>query len=322
MAGQGQVKQFRIREAEKREDRARGLEKPEARSRIVLLPELYSPPRVSRWTLLFYLLVSLVLYYGWKLHEAGLITPKYGLGYALGIAGGGMMFLIGLYPIRKRSRTLQRFISTKYWFKAHMALGVLGPVFALIHTDFKLGSVNSRVVLFSTLLVAGSGFFGLYIYTRIHCSLHNRRLRLEELKAKYERNTESLVSFFRYAPSLQEKLLEIEKVIMTPPLTVRESFFRLLTIGARIRWTEFALLWRLRKVLKRKAKREGWSWSQKRRVGKTAKKYIVAHLNAAIKIAEFSFYERLFSLWHLFHVPLYFLLILTAIVHVVAVHLF
>jgi len=40
------------------------------------------------------------------------------------------------------------------------------------------------------------------------------------------------------------------------------------------------------------------------------------------RVAQLSFYERLFSLWHLFHLPLFILLVISALVHVLAVHMF
>jgi hypothetical protein len=38
--------------------------------------------------------------------------------------------------------------------------------------------------------------------------------------------------------------------------------------------------------------------------------------------ATLGVYERLFALWHVLHVPLFILLVITAIIHVVAVHLY
>jgi hypothetical protein len=40
------------------------------------------------------------------------------------------------------------------------------------------------------------------------------------------------------------------------------------------------------------------------------------------KAAAFAFYERHFRLWHVFHVPLLFLLVIAAIIHIFAAHFF
>jgi hypothetical protein len=47
-----------------------------------------------------------------------------------------------------------------------------------------------------------------------------------------------------------------------------------------------------------------------------------AYVAALVKEAQFSAYERLFSLWHALHIPLFVMLLLTGILHVVAVHLY
>jgi hypothetical protein len=39
-------------------------------------------------------------------------------------------------------------------------------------------------------------------------------------------------------------------------------------------------------------------------------------------VAGFSVYERVFALWHAFHLPLCFLLFAAAFVHVIAAHLY
>jgi hypothetical protein len=46
------------------------------------------------------------------------------------------------------------------------------------------------------------------------------------------------------------------------------------------------------------------------------------HLAAVRKAAAFEFYDRLFGLWHVLHLPLFIILIFAAGIHVVAAHLF
>ena len=40
------------------------------------------------------------------------------------------------------------------------------------------------------------------------------------------------------------------------------------------------------------------------------------------RVAQFSFYERLFALWHVFHLPIFFMMVISALVHVLAVHMY
>jgi hypothetical protein len=62
--------------------------------------------------------------------------------------------------------------------------------------------------------------------------------------------------------------------------------------------------------------------AQKERFERVAFDYISRRLRATRDVAEFRVYERLFSVWHVLHVPLFLILIAAGIVHVVAVHLY
>ena len=49
---------------------------------------------------------------------------------------------------------------------------------------------------------------------------------------------------------------------------------------------------------------------------------VTLHVTAVRKAAAFGFHERLLSLWHFLHVPLFFVLVVATIVHVFAAHFF
>src|SRR3990170_5465189 len=148
--------------------------------------DLYAPPATRFAALFGYLLVGVVLYAGWFLRDWEYLVAESGPGYYLGIAGGVMMALLLLYPLRKTARFMRNWGATKHWFRAHMVMGVMGPVLIMFHSNFHAGSMNSTVALVSMLLVAGSGFVGRHIYTRIHYGLYGRRMTLKELKTEVE----------------------------------------------------------------------------------------------------------------------------------------
>ena len=62
--------------------------------------------------------------------------------------------------------------------------------------------------------------------------------------------------------------------------------------------------------------------AQQHRIEKAALEYAARRIRASRQVAEFGIYERLFSLWHVLHLPLFFMLLVTGIVHVVAVHVY
>ena len=91
----------------------------------------------------FFSICALVIYLGWRLPTERYLTPDRGLGYVLGIVGGSMMVLLLLYSARKRIRWLRFLGPLSKWFEVHMALGVLGPILILFHSNFTLGATNS-----------------------------------------------------------------------------------------------------------------------------------------------------------------------------------
>ena len=82
-----------------------------------------------------------------------------------------------IYPASKRFRWTGFIGSIQGWFRAHMVLGVLGPMFMLFHANFSLGATNSNAALIAMLIVSGSGLVGRYFYTRIHLGLTWRASR-------------------------------------------------------------------------------------------------------------------------------------------------
>src|SRR6267142_675787 len=127
---------------------------------------------------------ALVLIIGSQLPVAHYMSPKSGLGYAIGIVGGSLILSQLLYAVRKRVRSLSFLGSVPKWFQTHMILGVVGPVCILLHCGFSLGATNSNIALFSMLTVSGSGIFGRYFYSKIHNVLYGRKATLSELQER------------------------------------------------------------------------------------------------------------------------------------------
>jgi hypothetical protein len=65
-----------------------------------------------------------------------------------------------------------------------------------------------------------------------------------------------------------------------------------------------------------------WTRRATRKRAAAVRRLLRLYFGAVNKAATLAFYERLLSLWHVLHVPLFILLVLTAIVHVIAVHLY
>jgi hypothetical protein len=277
-------------------------------------------PWLSTGKVLF-TIVCLVLYFGWSFPTERYISPKRGFGYALGIVGGSLMLLLLVYSLRKRWSWLRFLGSTPSWFRFHMVLGILGPLCILYHSNFSTGATNSNVALFCMLTVAGSGLVGRYIYARIHHGLYGRKLQLGELRESAESlRGQAGISFL---PELAARLDAAEQ-------QMSRAGARLSLLGVAkpviIAFVSLRLRWRLqayvRRALRASARANPVIASQRTRLRATARAYITRRLVATRRVAVFASYERLFSLWHTLHVPLIFLMIIAAVVHVIAVHVY
>jgi len=83
-----------------------------------------------------------------------------------------------------------------------------------------------------------------------------------------------------------------------------------------------ARLREIHRVLASAARERRWTREEVRARLGVAQRMLDDYLDALKDVAQFSVYERLFSLWHVLHVPFVYMLVICAIVHVVAVHMY
>ncbi len=268
-----------------------------------------------------YAAAGLTVWLGWLGRDERNIHAEHGLGYALGIAGGSLMLLLLLYTLRKRLRWLSRLGPTRHWFRAHMMLGIAGPVLVLYHCNFELGDLNSKVALFCTLLVACSGVVGRYLYAGFHNGLYGSRATLRELAGKLQESAAGGRTSMLVGP-LREELAALDQRVLTPPVTLAESLLRPWVIGWQTRRAYARLVDSTRRELLKRAMVSPAVDQHADALEETIRRYLRGHLAQVRQVARFSSFERLFALWHVVHVPFFLMMILTAIFHVFAVHLY
>lgn len=242
------------------------------------------------------------------------------LGYNLGLAGGIAILVIFLYPLRKRVRVLRSWGATKGWFALHMLLGIAAPLLILVHSRFQIGSLNAGVALACMLLVASSGLVGRFIYVRIHHGLYGTRVTLSELRAQAGLNEGELRSKLSFAPRVEQWLHAFEAKATARPRNFVHGLWRFFTLGIRARWTERRCIREFARVYRMHARSFGWDAGRQQRHLAGGSAFIARYVEGAQRVAQFARYERLFSLWHLLHVPLLWMMALSAVAHVVAVH--
>jgi len=268
---------------------------------------------------LFYLSVFVVIFLGWKNKEYSNLTPESGAGYWLGIIGGTLMLVLLLYPLRKKVRFLNIFGKIKYWFKLHMLFGVLGPVAILFHANFSLGSTNSNVAFFSMVIVASSGLVGRYFYAKIHHGLYGRKANLKELRESLKESKSKLGNHFTLTKKIVSKIKSSERLLLrNRNIIVATLLWPLIFIRTQL--TKRSLRKILNKTFLKASGERGWDKKMARSLSRDANSEIQPYIDGLYKMYGFRIFENLFSLWHLFHLPLFFALVITGIVHVIVVH--
>ncbi len=263
-----------------------------------------------------------VLALGWQQRDYRYITAESGWGYALGIIGGSLMLALLLYPARKRWRFMARLGRVRSWFQMHMVFGVWGPALILLHANFRLGSTNSAVALISMLLVAASGLIGRFIYTRTHYGMLGHKQALNALHDEKQRHLRAIAPMVENSPKMKEWFARLQQRIIPEDKGLPSALASVLTLGAQARRTQRLARREVRRIVRGVAKRQTWPRSRSRTFRRRANAEIRLYIDTVVKVAEFSFYERLFGLWHVLHLPLFILLIITGVFHVVAVHMY
>lgn len=270
----------------------------------------------------FVAIMALMLFVGWTNRNEQVWVPDHGLGYALGVVGGSLMLLLLLYPIQKRWMIFGRWLQVRHFFRLHMVFGLLGPVLILLHSNFHLASVNGRVALFSMLIVMFSGLVGRYIYRKIHHGLYGSRASFDDFRIESREVSDELSQILIKAQAVKERLVEFEKRIDNAPERFFPSmlFWTRARMNASLAYRSFRL--ELNRELNIESKDKGWDRQQVRERKHEARDLLKTHKKAFIRMLEFRFYERMFSLWHILHLPLFIMMVFTGFAHVYAVHVY
>jgi hypothetical protein len=269
---------------------------------------------------LVYLLLALLVWGTWRISLLGLFKSGDDTGYWLGVAGAVMMLVLLSYPLRKYMRFAHGWGNIRIWFWMHILLGVLGPLLILLHSNFQTGSLNAAVALYSMLVVAGSGVAGRFIFQRVNRGLHGEQTSLQELMRKAGMDRDDARSRLAFAPQVEQRLKDFEQRELQPGEGLQHLLRTVFWLPLLQLQTYRRCVRELDVLLPRMAKSQHWSPEDLKRRRRRARKMVGRYLDTVVRVAQFSSYSLLFSLWHVAHIPFVYVLVLTALVHVYAVH--
>lgn len=264
-------------------------------------------------TLIFTLLVAVVLGLGWQQRNEYWLTAESGWGYALGIIGGSLMLVLLLYPLRKHWKLTRNWFSIRHWFKMHMLFGILGPVLILFHSNFQLGSLNSNIALFSMLLVSGSGLVGRYAYQKIHRGLYGEQIEFSELKRAFEQGKKHYQKSDLIDENIRQQLTVVEARVVQRKI----PFFVAVSCYRKIKKIQKKVQLTSRNTAQRLLDKQ----DELILFTKEAK-HLLQGITQLKRMANYALYARVFSLWHVFHLPVFFMMLIAGVVHIFAVHIY
>jgi hypothetical protein len=287
-------------------------------------PQVKTEPKAksSLATFAFSAAVLATLAWAWSQREEQVIIPGEGIGYWIGIAGSLMMLILVLYPVRKAYAKNSRFGRIATWFKSHMVMGILGPTLVILHSNFEFKAVNSIAATITMLTVVASGIFGRFLYSKIHKGLYGAKSEAKALLSDAEAFKHAFGDDLGGAPDTLTELKGYETAILDKNMGLGESAKLMLSLGRLTRTNRKAHLSEMQAAIATRALREHWDDATYQQRLTAAREHLDLYNVAVRKAAGFKFYDRLFGWWHVLHMPLFFMLIIAAIVHVIAVHLY
>lgn len=229
-----------------------------------------------------------------------LLRPSGPIGQTLGMLGALAMLMPFLYMARKKLRWLKDVGSLRGWLELHLFCGVTGPVLVTLHTSFKFNGIISAAY-WAMVTVMLSGFVGRYLFVRIPRSIRGTELSRGELDAR----ADSLrVELAQSMPSMdllrRVDAFEHEVVPEAASLSFVNLFFGDVGLHRRLR--------RFARDLVSGGLDAGLAAEVAGLMGERA--------TLLRRIAYLQKTRTLFGVWHVFHLPLVYLLLVIVVAHV------
>lgn len=257
--------------------------------------------------------MAVLFVFGRIYYDERYYSPEEGIGYYLGLVGGSMMLVALAYTMFKYVAALRTRAVMRHWLTIHIFFGTAGPILVLIHSTFSIGSLNGGIALITMLLVFVSGVMGRFLYSKTHYGLGGQKARVKDLQ-------EALKLAGRKIKS--SRLEEFTESVLIHRDTLPHAIWELSSFGWRSRWLYFRLSENMRLHLNSMALEQNWDAASVRQKRQEFKKQLRSYIDTLEKVALFRVYERFFAFWRNAHVPLLYLLLMSGIVHVIAVHMY
>jgi hypothetical protein len=242
---------------------------------------------------------------GWSYYETPLrvrgyaplhatLKPSGSLAHPLGVAGIAMLVIPVIYAVRKRWRRLARAGSMRAWLEIHIFCGIVGPALVTLHTAFRFNGLIS-VAYWSMMAVMLSGFVGRHLYVRMPRTIRGVELSHEDIRGRIQDLTDQLLQATKNA-GLTGRVRAVDQEL---------EIERERPVGS----------WRTRQRL-RHLRHELRAAGVSREMASDITSTLAERAQLLRRLSQLNRSRRLFSLWHVFHQPLVYLMFAIAALHV------
>lgn len=222
-------------------------------------------------------------------------------GIVYGITGASLMVLMLAYSLRRRWSRLRNWAALRYWLDLHIFCGVVGPLFIVLHSSFKVQGLVA-LSFWSMVAVAMSGVLGRYLYLQIPRAASGDRMTLTEIEKERRRLAEELLD----EESISEEDLAPLSEIVDEEAKRRDSL-----------WSLFVHLPLDRFRLKRRLK--AFAHSLGTEDHHVSRRWIhIAWQRAQLerRLRLLSELQSMFHYWHVIHKPFAVIMYLFMLVHI------
>ena len=143
---------------------------------------------------------------------------------------------------------------------------------------------------------------GRYLYRRIHYGLYGKKVSFQELYHRDDDWEQQLTQAGRKVQDVIEELQNVEQLLLSRHSYVNRSL-----------WYYLSLRWKINRM--RRALEKGLNRRED-------DQRILDRLSSLRAICKLGINEVLFSYWHVLHFPLFIMLVISGITHVVVVHFY
>lgn len=238
-----------------------------------------------------------------------------GLRFWLGVAGASMIGLLLLYPLRKMLSRRRTVGSVGGWFHLHMLFGLFGPVLVLYHCNFGHGGSNANVALWSMLTVAISGIVGYFVYGRASRDFYTAKQQVRHHRDAIAATLPDLDPVHQRRQTLIAALDAAEAELLTP----RRGLIACLRARVRVERDRRDLAQDLSWLVDESAALRRLDQSEHLRLRALVSNHLKAFFRLARAGATRSIREQLWARWRLMHLPVFLIMIVATVLHVIAV---